>query len=37
MGKTFYIISFGSYDRYYFTLWEVIADLSKIDLEVQKN
>ena len=33
----FYTVIVGNYERHFFSLWETIAFLSSINLEIQKN
>ena len=37
MKEIFYTVVYSTHEEHFFTLWELIASLSKINLETQKN
>lgn len=33
----FYTVDCGTHERHFFTMWELLSFLAKINLEIQKN
>jgi hypothetical protein len=37
MKETFYTVVYSTHEEHFFSLWELIASLSKINTEAQRN